>query len=258
MSQGPLPTSTILLIEADPSLRRLIMLGLSHSGMYVIEASSVHELPALDAQALDLLIVDVDQGVKSDWSLLSMLREQAHIATLPVVVLSWEKPAEDKVSLSASLFSSLPFLSSRTAGQAQGTAPTGVGWQAQGVVPMGVGGQVRDTAPTFLSKPFDARALHSTIAKLLAERAAQEAAQLALVEAQVLASYEQHAAPSIWPMVTAVGLLLIVTGLLLQFLIAIVGVILVLISLLVWTLGTRPVPSMSSSTVSTMTLPHRM
>ncbi len=279
MSQGPLPTSTILLIEADPSLRRLIMLGLSHSGMHVIEACSVQELPALDAQALDLLIVDVDQGVKSDWSLLSMLREQAHIATLPIVVLSWENPAENKVSLPASLFSSLPFLSSRLAtgqaqgtaptkgsGQAQGTAPTNGSGQAQGTAPTkGSGqaqaptngsGQAQDTAPTFLSKPFDARALHSTIAKLLAERAARKAAQLALVEAQVLASYEQHAAPSIWPMVTAVGLLLMVTGLLLQLLIAIVGLVLVLISLLVWTLGAKPVPSISSSTVSTMTLPH--
>jgi hypothetical protein len=213
--------------------------------MHVIEACSVQGLPALDAQTLDLLIIDVDQGVKSDWSLLSMLREQAHIATLPIVVLSWENPAENKVSLPVSLFSSLPLLSSRSAtGQAQGTDPTGVGGQAQG------------TAPTFLSKPFDARALHSTIAKLLAERAARKAAQLALMESQVLASYEQHATPSIWPMVTAVGLLLIVIGLLLQLLIAIVGLALVLISLLVWTLGAKPVPSMSSSTVSTMTLPH--
>jgi CheY-like chemotaxis protein len=220
----PLATSTVLLIEADPSLRRLIMLGLCHSGTRVIAASSVQELPALDAHTLDLLVVDVDQGVKSDWSLLSRLREQAHLATLPVIALSWECPAEDKVSLPTSLFSSLPFRSSR-----RGNLPVG--------------------DLTYLPKPFDARVLHHAIARSLAERAAQQAAQLALVEAQVLASYEQHAAPSIWPLVTAAGLLLIVTGLLLQFLIALVGVLLVLISLLLWTLGTKPVPYVSSSPV---------
>jgi CheY-like chemotaxis protein len=225
-------TSTVLLIEADPSLRRLIMLGLCHSaGTRVIEASSVQDLPALDAQTLDLLIVDVDQGVKSNWSLLSKLREQTHLATLPIIALSWESPAEDKVSLPSSLFSSLPFRPSR-----------------RSILPVG--------DLTYLPKPFDARVLHNTIAKSLAERAAQQAAQLAQVEAEVLASYEQRAAPSIWPLVTAAGLLLIVTGLLLQFLVALVGVVLVLISLLLWTLGTKPVPYVSSPTVVPSPVAH--
>jgi CheY-like chemotaxis protein len=224
-----LPTSTVLLIEADPSLRRLIMLGLSHSGIRVVEAHSVQRLAALDTQMLDLLIVDVDQGLKSDWSLLSTLREQAHLANLPLVTLSWENPAEDNVSLDGHY---APRLSSR-----RGSASC-----LPNCLPVG--------NLTCLSKPFDARTLHSTIAKLLAERAAQKAAQVAIVEAQVLASYERHAAPSIWPVVTAAGLLLVVTGLLLHFLIALVGAVLILTSLLLWTLGTKPAPSVSSSTVS--------
>ena len=300
-----LPASTILLIEANPSLRRLIMLGLSHSGIHVIETCSVQEIPDLATQTLDLLIIDVDQGVKSDWSLLSTLREQTHLATLPIVALSWDSPAEDNGGASggrvreagaspaptilkgssasggvsscsgwvcpclpdpispslisstpypkfaplglaptscpcppASLFSSLPFLPSRR-GCRDRACPDLLRLPPRNI--------------TFLSKPFDARALHDAIAKLLAERAAQKAAQLALVEAQVLASYEQqHAAPSIWPIVTAAGILLIVTGLLFHFLITLVGVVLVLISLLVWTLGTKPVPSVSSSTASTL------
>jgi CheY-like chemotaxis protein len=222
MSQAQtLSTSTVLLIEADPSLRRLIMFGLCHSGTHVIGASSIQELPALDAQAFDLLIVDVDQGVNSNWSLLSRLREQTHLAALPIVALSWESPAEDTVSLPTSLFSSLPFRSSR-----RGRVSLPYPGACPHLLCLPVGNL------TYLPKPFDARVLHNTIAKLLAERAAQKAAQLALVEAQVLASYEQRAAPSIWPMVAAAGMLLIMTGLLLQFLIALVGVVLVLISLL--------------------------
>src|SRR5215468_579045 len=115
MSQAQLlSTSTVLLIEADSSLRRLIMLGLCHSGTRVIEARSIQELPALDTQTLDLLIVDVDQGVKSDWLLLSTLHEQVHLATLPIIALSWENPAEDKQPHPTSLLSSLPFLTPRT------------------------------------------------------------------------------------------------------------------------------------------------
>jgi CheY-like chemotaxis protein len=196
--------------------------------MHVIEACSLQELPPLDDQALDLLVVDVDRGVKSDWSLLSNLREQARFAALPIVALSWENITADKALFSSSLFSSLPFLSSHT------HAPIAL------------------PNVSYLSKPFDARALHLTISKLLTERAAQAAAQLALAEAQVLASYEQHASPSIWPVVTAAGLFLLVVGLLLQFLVAIVGVVLILTSLLLWTLGTKPARSVSSPTVSTM------
>jgi CheY-like chemotaxis protein len=235
MLQGQLlPASTILLIEADPSLRRLIMLGLCHDGIHVIEASSlqeVQELSSLDVQTLDLLVVDVDHGVKSDWAMLSTLREQAHLAALPVVALSWESVIEDKVSHPASFFSSLPFLSSRV------TTPTTLS---------------SNDDVTYLSKPFDARALHATISDLLTERAAQKAAQVAVVEAQVLASYEQRAAPSIWPVITAAGLLLVVTGLLLQLFVALVGGVLMVTALFLWTLGTKPTPSISSRTVSTM------
>jgi len=200
----------------------------------------MQELPTLDTQTLDLLIVDVDQGAKSDWLLLSALREQGHLATLPIIVLSWENPAEDKQPHPTSLLSSLPFLTPRTR-----NANTQLSSRRGSVSCLPVGDV------TYLSKPFDARDLHHTIAKLLVDCAAQKAAQLAQVEAQVLASYEQqHAAPSIWPMITAAGFLLMVTGLLFHVLIALVGVVLVLISLFLWTLGTKPATYVASSTVS--------
>jgi CheY-like chemotaxis protein len=240
-----LSISTILVIEADPSLRRLITLGLCHSGMHVIAVSSIQELPALDTQTLDLLVVDVDQGVKSDWSLLSALREQPQLATLPIIALSWESSTEDRVSLPTSLFSSLPFLSSRrTFGQAQGTASA----LSSSSSPL------RNV--TNLSKPFDARALHTTIAELLEERAAQKAAQVAIVEARVLASYEQRVAPSIWPAATAAGMLLVVIGFLLHFIIVIVGAALILTSLLLWMLDTKPTSSVLPPTMLSSPAAH--
>jgi len=211
--EQPLPTSTILLIEADPSLRRLMTLGLQHSGMHVIEACSLESLAPATAQSFDLLVLDVDCGMTSDWSLLEKIQSNPHLASLPIVVLTWDRP----------LLDSTP--STTTFSPSTSEASMVVSTCSQVVL---------------LAKPFDARALYRTIQHLLASRDAQKAAMEALAEARVLALYSQHAAPSIWPVVTAAGLLLAVIGLLLHVIIAITGIVLVVVALLLWTLGAKP------------------
>ncbi len=208
--EQPLPTSTILLIEADPSLRRLMTLGLQHSGIHVIEACSLETLVPVTAQSFDLLVLDVDRGMTSDWSLLEKIQSNPHLASLPIVVLAWDRPST----------SSTITFSPSTSG-------------ASMVV-------LTSSQMVLLDKPFDARALYRTIQQLLASRAAQKAAMEALAEARVLAIYSQHAAPSIWPVVTAAGLLLAVIGLLLHVIIAITGMLVVVAALLLWTLGAKP------------------
>ena len=59
-------SDTVLLIEADRSLRRLIALGLQSRGIHVIEASSPMNLPVLDAQQPGLVVLDIDGEVGSD------------------------------------------------------------------------------------------------------------------------------------------------------------------------------------------------
>ena len=202
MSQASRPT--VLLIEADTSLRRLIALGLEYRGMNVIEAST---LTTLEAQRPDLLVIDVDENTGSDWSLLEVAQAHPYLSTLPVVVLTWECP-----------------------------------------VVVGVAGEERgprqgDT--TCLSKPFDARALYATIEELLASDSAGRAEWEAQVTQEagrrqeaLLATRAASAAPSIWPLVTAAGLLLAFIGLMGFFAITAVGLCIVLVSLLWWTLGT--------------------
>src|SRR5437870_9587366 len=56
---------TVLLIEADRSLRRLITLGLQYRGMYVIEASSPTSIPTLQSQLPDVVVLDIDSEVGS-------------------------------------------------------------------------------------------------------------------------------------------------------------------------------------------------
>ena len=202
MSQASRPT--VLLVEADASLRRLIALGLEYRGMNVIEAST---LATLEAQKPDLLVIDVDENTGSDWSLLEVVHAHPYLSTLPVVVLTWECPVV-----------------------------VGVGIEERGPLQ-------GDT--TCLSKPFDARALYTTIEELLAagsvgraEREAQVVQEAGWRQEALLATRAASAAPSIWPLVTAAGLLLAFIGLMGLFAITAVGLCIVLVSLLWWTLGT--------------------
>jgi CheY-like chemotaxis protein len=189
---------TVLLFEADTSLRRLIALGLEYRGMRVIEAGN---LSTIEAQKLDLLILDVDGKRGSDWSLVEVAQAHPYLSTLPVVVLTWECPIT-----------------------------AGVASEEYGYL---------QAHTTCLTKPFDARALHTTIEELLAVVGmASEAAkrQEILLAGQI--GQVASPAPSIWPLLTAVGLLLAFIGLMGVFALTAIGLSIVLVSLLWWTLGT--------------------
>ena len=208
MSHGTKPT--ILLIEADASLRRLIVLGLQYRGMHVIEASSPSHIPPLETARPDLLVLDVDDRVHGDGSLLAIVRTSPTLSALPIVMLAWEYLVPANVA--------------GTAGGVQSAL------QAQ---------------VTCLTKPFDARTLQAAIEQLLISKALQETQQ-----AQEILSTAQTALsePSIWPLLTAAGLFLMFIGLMGLLAVTVLGLLVVVISLLWWTIGTkRPAPISFSS-----------
>lgn len=161
----------------------------------------------MTAQSFDLVVLDVDCGMTSDWSLLEKICSNADLASLPMIVLTWDHRDAP----------STPTLLSSTSINS-----------------------VAVSTMIWLDKPFDARVLHRIIQHLLTSRAAQKAAMEALAEARLLALYSQHAAPSIWPVVTAAGLLLAFIGLLFHVALVILGFLIVMIALLWWTLGAKP------------------
>ncbi|WP_322480998.1 hypothetical protein [Thermogemmatispora sp.] len=88
-----LSSRTVLLIEPETSLRRLIALGLQQREIAVVATDS-QSWPSLLAECRPaLLIVDIDTGHWQDASLLQALRAQAPLTEVAIILLSWETPA---------------------------------------------------------------------------------------------------------------------------------------------------------------------
>lgn len=189
---------SVLLVEADAALRRVITLGLRQQGVEVLEAATTSQAQTLLERNPSLLIVDVDGGISSDWSLLEQARADHQPTLPPVVILTWDgSPAK--------------------------SMPVALVDQA-----------------VWLAKPFDARRLLGEVETLLA--AQPQAAQAA--SARLLEAPEETAAPmqSIWPLVLAAGLALAVSGLLVNPVIVVLGMVVALGAVLLWGFepGVRP------------------
>lgn len=107
------------------------------------------------------------------------------------------------------------------------------------LVPGGHYLQSSQTSVTCLAKPFDARTLHSAIEQI--QCTTKEINSVARQEQQ-LANRTVTPIPSIWPLITAAGLLLSLIGLMTQITISALGLLVLLIALLLWTLGTKTEP----------------
>lgn len=204
MSQGKKPV--VLLVEADSSLRRLIALGLQHRGMRVIEVEPSEDIAFHAAQDdVDLLVFDVDNEIWSDWSLLQEnIRTLTPFINLPTILLAWENMPAQSSSTKTTLI----------------TSPNVICMQ----------------------KPFDARILHTHIDQLLTSQQEREAIALANVEAALLAT-PVRPAPTIWPIVAALGLLIAFIGMMFTLTVTFVGILILFAALLWWTLGTPATPT---------------
>ena len=188
-------TQTVLLVEADRSLRRLITLGLQSRGMRVIEASSLEPITTLQSQHPDVVVLDIDGEAGSNYTLLSTLESYPYFSTIPLIVLTWDC-----------------------------------------LVPGSNQRQHAQASMTCLAKPFDARTLHATIEHI---QNTGNGSNSACDQEQLLARRSVTPAPSIWPLITAAGLVLSLIGLMTQISVSAVGLLVILIALLLWTLGTK-------------------
>lgn len=189
---------TVLLIEADKSLRRLITLGLQYRGMHVIEASSPTKIQALPSQLPDLVVLDIGGETGSNYTLLSTFQSHPYFSAIPLVVLAWDCLVTGQNNQDSSR-----------------------------------------TSIICLGKPFDARTLHATIEQI---QDTNKESNPASRQELLLAKNSVTPTPSIWPLITAAGLVLSLIGLMTQITISALGLLVLLVALLWWTLGTKTEP----------------
>ena len=192
---------SILLVEANPSLRRMITLGLQHRGLRTIETTAPAGFPMSSSIIPDLIVLDIDGEMANGRTLLAQIEAHPALSALPLVALTWENhfpPATREEDM-------------------------------RGSIP----------ARVYLTKPFDARALHHAIEQLLLD---VEESRTARKQETYRPARHTTSAPSIWPLFTAIGLLLAMIGLMLQITVAAIGLLVVLTALLCWTLGPKPEP----------------
>jgi CheY-like chemotaxis protein len=195
----------VLLIEPDAALRRVMAVGLRQRGLRVVEARSLGEAWERVAAPPAAIVLDVGLGPNSEWMLLRTLRTHRVLSQAPLAVLAWECPT------AAALGEECP------------------------------------SPQVCLTKPFDARALYVAVEGLLLAPSQVPAAvgssvalanqiptdpAMPMLVASPLA--RPSSAPSVWPLVTAGGATLALTGFLIHVALVVVGVAVILAAVLLW------------------------
>ena len=192
---------TILLMEADPSLRRMIALSLRHRGLHVIEAVFPDDFTAVSQRSPDLILLDIDGEVGNGAEMLAEIRTNPKLASLPTVLLSWDAPIPGNEANLLMQHASLakPF-DART-----------------------------------LHTVIEAQLLQANQLP-----GAEESIAQGITHTATPGTYAPSATPSFCPVITAAGLLMAFIGLMLQIAVTAVGLVIVIAALLWWTLGTKP------------------
>ncbi len=216
--------NTVLLVEGDAALRRVIAMGLRHQGMSVLEASSVQQAQTLLDQCPSLLVLDVDSSPASDRILLADLRASAGLAETPAVVLAWDCSFDlhDQIeSDGAAVCLAKPFDARRLFAEAELLLESvSQRRQVESVVAASTG-----------QSPSTGDALRSALVPEQAAEVIPEPAYTRLVE---MRDEARPSAPSIWPLVLALGLMVAVSGLLIHPILVALGALIVLGAMLLW------------------------
>ncbi|HOA23986.1 MAG TPA: response regulator [Aggregatilineales bacterium] len=83
--------ATILTVEDEENIRRLLAVNLQARGHEVLEARSAEEgLPLLSTKPVDLVLLDIRLPGQSGWSMLEAMQQQPDLRDIPVIVVSGE------------------------------------------------------------------------------------------------------------------------------------------------------------------------
>jgi len=88
----------ILIVEDSPTMRQLISFALKRiRGVRIVEAGDgVDGLKKISSEKFDMIFTDINMPVMDGLKLISLVREDAHHKSVPVVVITTEGAQEDR------------------------------------------------------------------------------------------------------------------------------------------------------------------
>jgi two-component system chemotaxis response regulator CheY len=109
--------ATFLVVEDSPTMRQLISFSLKRfKNARIIEAvDGVDALKKLSGEKIDLILTDINMPVMDGLKLVSLVRQNAQLKSIPIIIITTEGAEEDRergLALGANAYISKPIQSS--------------------------------------------------------------------------------------------------------------------------------------------------
>ena len=109
--------ATFLVVEDSPTMRQLISFSLKRfKNARIIEAvDGVDALKKLSGEKVDLILTDINMPVMDGLKLVSLVRQNAQLKGIPIIIITTEGAEEDRergLALGANAYISKPIQSS--------------------------------------------------------------------------------------------------------------------------------------------------
>jgi two-component system, chemotaxis family, chemotaxis protein CheY len=109
--------ATFLVVEDSPTMRQLISFSLKRfKNARIIEAvDGVDALKKLSNERIDLILTDINMPVMDGLKLVSLVRQNAQLKAIPIIIITTEGAEEDRergLALGANAYISKPIQSS--------------------------------------------------------------------------------------------------------------------------------------------------
>jgi CheY-like chemotaxis protein len=100
---------SVLVVDDDPNIRRMIVAALRRDGYSFLEAPNGREaLDLMRAEHPDVVVLDLMMPVLSGWDVLRERQSDAELSRIPVIVVSANRDPDVAVAVNAGICAFLP------------------------------------------------------------------------------------------------------------------------------------------------------
>lgn len=105
----PAETCKVLVVDDDPSIRRLIVVALRRDGYAFVEAANGREaLDVMRKEHPDVVVLDLMMPILSGWDVLRARAHDPELLKIPVIVVSANRDPEVATAVTAGICAFLP------------------------------------------------------------------------------------------------------------------------------------------------------